>query len=174
MRVVDIQGHEPHSSGKLSNDAVRQALLESGIEYLVTLPESRYEQLLRDLIQDDSINIVQVCRESEGMGICSGLAYGGKKAALLCSYKGLYNSIDSLLGTAMRTESSFLILLSEAAAQAQRAAHGPEGGCYSAELLNTLKIPYSEVREDQEVSLIREALEQTETNTQPVTVILRW
>ncbi len=174
MRVVNIPGHVPDVTDRISNDAVRQVLEESGIEYLVTLPESLYEVLLRDLIKSSPIKIIQVCRESEGIGICSGLTYGGKKAATLYSFKGFYNSIDSLQGCAVRTESSFLMLISEASAQTKAGARDPEGGCFTADLLKALMIPYYEVTSNAELPVIKQALEQTKTSTKPVAVILRW
>jgi hypothetical protein len=88
MRIIEMPGHIPDTSNRISMDALRLAIEGSGIEYLVTLPESPYEVLLRELLKSSFIKIIQVCRESEGMSICSGLTYGGKVAALLCSYKG--------------------------------------------------------------------------------------
>ncbi|MDP7525523.1 MAG: hypothetical protein QF713_04220 [Dehalococcoidales bacterium] len=173
MRIIGIPGHVPQTSQRISTDAVRQALERAGITYLVTIPETPYETLLRDLLHDSSIEIVQVCRESEGMGICSGLTYGSKRAALLCSFKGLYNSIDSLLGVALRTEASFLLLISEAGTSAA-AASDPERGQHSAALLKALEIPFSEVESTEGLSRIDEAVAQTENGTQPVAVILHW
>ncbi|MBI2917981.1 MAG: hypothetical protein HYY01_08295 [Chloroflexi bacterium] len=174
MRVIDIPGHVPEVSDKISSEAVRQALEESGIEYLVTLPESPYEQLLRDLLQGSRMKVVQVARESQGMAVCCGITYGGKRSALLCSYKGLYNSIDSLLGVALRTQSSFLVLVSEAGVSPERAALDPERGRHSVALLQALKIPYYEVWTTDDLNLIRKAMAETEGNTQPVALVLRW
>ena len=174
MRIIEVPGHIPQTPNNISTDAVRQALERSGIEYLVTIPETPYETLLRDLLQGSSMEIVQVCRESEGMGICSGLTYGGKRAAMLCSFKGLYNSIDSLLGVALRTQASFLLLISEAGTSAASVAADPERGQHSAALLKALEIPFSEVASTDELSRIDEALAQTEKGTQPVAVILHW
>src|SRR5574340_282698 len=128
MRVIEIPGHIPDASDRISVAALRQALEESGIEYLVTLPESPYEVLLRELLRNSSLKIIQVCRESEGMSICSGMTYGGKTAALLCSYKGLYNAMDSLLGVALKTQSSFLLLVSEKEETSEKRAKSLEHG----------------------------------------------
>ncbi|MBP1697856.1 MAG: comD [Deltaproteobacteria bacterium] len=174
MRVVDIPGHVPDLTDRISNDAVRQVLEDLRLDYLVTVPESLYEVLLKDVIQKSSMKIVQVCRESQGISICSGLTYGGKKAAILCSFKGLYNSIDSILGVALHCQVSFLMLLSEASAMGKKAADNPERGCHTASLLKALDIPYFEVSSDKELFRIKEAAAQTENNTQPVAVILRW
>ena len=174
MRVLEIPGHVPDVTDRISNDAVRDVLEDLGLDYLVTVPESLYEILLKDMIKKSSIKILQVCRESQGISLCSGLTYGGKKAAILCSFKGLYNSIDSLLGVALHCQVSFLMLLSEASAMAQNVADNPERGCHTAALLKALDIPYYEVTSNAELFRIREAANQTQNNTQPVAVILRW
>ncbi len=174
MRVIEIPDHVPEASQKISPAALRQALEGAGIEYLVTLPESPYEVLLRDLLHASSLPIIQVCRESEGVAICSGLAYGGKTAALLCSYKGLYNSMDSLLGVALKTEASFLLLISEAEQTAEKRARSLEHGHHSAALLDIAQIPYGEIKADQDMHLIEEAIAQTKTSHHPLAILLRW
>jgi sulfopyruvate decarboxylase TPP-binding subunit len=174
MRIIEIPGHVPDVTDRISNDAVRHVLEDLGLDYLVTVPESLYEVLLKDVIEKSSVKVLQVCRESQGISICSGLTYGGKKAAILCSFKGLYNSIDSILGVALHCQVSFLMLLSEASAMAKNVADNPERGCHTAGLLKALDIPYYEVSSNTELFRIKEAAMQTQNNTQPVAVILRW
>lgn len=174
MRFVEIPGHIPEASERISPAAVRQALEEAGIEYLVTLPESPYERLLRDLISGSSIRIIQVCRESEGVSVCAGLTYGGKAAALLCSYKGVYNSVDSLLGVALKTQSSFLMLVSEAEQPPEKKAKSLEHGHHTVELLDLAQIPHYEIKANSDMYRIGEAAARTKNDTHPVAVMLRW
>lgn len=170
------EGHVPVKSKTLSQDAVERALRESGIEYLVFLPESPYELLLDHLIDDRTIRLIPVARESMGISICAGLTYGGKRAAWLASYKGFYNCIDSYLGVARQLRSSFLMLISESALAKDPnfKAHHPEGGFHSEALLQALRIPYYEVYNDAEASKICQAVNDTATASEPVAVVLRW
>jgi sulfopyruvate decarboxylase TPP-binding subunit len=175
MRLSKIPGHIAGSSVRISHEALKLALEESGIEFLAVVPDSDFELLLQSLLTKGTpIKLIQLSRESEGMSICSGLAYGGKKAALLCSYKGFYNSVDSLLGVAYRTQSSFLILISEAALPVEETARDLEHGRHSAALLEVFRMPYYDVKRTEELSLIKEAVARTEDETQPLAVILRW
>ena len=175
MRLIEIPGHTSGSSEQISYKALKQALEESGIEFLAIVPDSDFELFLRLLLSENTtMKVIQLSRESEGMSICSGLAYGGKKAALLCSYKGFYNSIDSLLGVAFRTQSYFLMLISEAELSAEKSARDLEHGRHSVELLKALQVPYYEVKSTEELSLVKEAVARMENETQPVAVILRW
>ena len=172
MRIIEVSGHVPDITDNLTNEAVKSVLEELGIEYLVTLPESFYGAMLEEVIKDSPIKIIQVCREPEGISISSGLSYGGKKTAMICSFKGLYNSVDSLLGTAVRTESSFLLLVSEAS----KMAKGPKGaeGLYTEAILKAIELPYYMVSNNDEIDKIREAWEETKNSKKPVAVILRW
>lgn len=174
MRVVELPGHIPEASERISPHAVRRALEGAGVECLVTVPESPYEMLLRDLIGGSSIRIVQVCRESEGVSVAAGLTYGGKATALLCSYKGLYNSVDSLLGVALKTQASFLLMVSEAEQSAEKRARSLEHGHHTVELLAMAQIPYYEIKSDSDVHYIGEAMARTNNETHPVAVVLRW
>lgn len=176
MRVFEMPGHTPDTSANISMDALKLTLEGSGIEYVVTLPESPYEVLLRELLKSPCIKIIQVCRESEGMSICSGLTYGGKIAALLCSYKGLYNSMDSLLGVALKTRASFLLLISEAEQSAEKIAKSVEHGRHSVALLNVARIPYYEIKSDSDMPMIDEALTRIKDSIciSPIAVLLRW
>jgi sulfopyruvate decarboxylase TPP-binding subunit len=174
MRIIEIPGHIADTSHRISVDALRLTLEKSGIEYLVTLPESPYEVLLRELLKSSFIKIIQVCRESEGVSICSGLTYGGKIAALLCSYKGLYNSMDSLLGVALKTRASFLLLISEAEQTVEKIARSVEHGRHSVALLNIAQIPYYEIKSDSDMHMLNEALSRTKDSINPLAVLLRW
>jgi sulfopyruvate decarboxylase TPP-binding subunit len=174
MRVVEIPGHFSDESRNISSESLKKCLEEIGIEYIVTVPESSYEVLLKDIVNSSSIKLISVCRESEGMSICSGLTYGGKKVMMLCCYKGIYNSIDSLLGTAIRTQSSFLLMVSDPSpAKVKRMAGDLEEGIFTSELLKTIKIPVYEVSEESEIPNIKTAWEQTKDSIKPVAVLIR-
>jgi sulfopyruvate decarboxylase TPP-binding subunit len=176
MKFIKIDGRTPEGVGYdvPMNNAVRQMLEEIGVEFLVTLPETPYEILLQDVIKSGSMRIVQVCREAEGISISSGLTYGGKKVAMICSYKGFYNSPDTLIGTAVRTESSFLLLISEPKEVAKSASKGLEKGVYTIPMLKALNIPFYEVSGLAEVARIKQAWEQTRTSTTPIAIVLHW
>ncbi len=174
MRFVDLPNHAPPTNKKISIQVLQKTLEDAGIEYLVTLPETPYELFLKNVAESSAIRIIQVTRESEGMAICAGLTYGGKKAAWLGSYKGFYNSLDSFIGTARRLQASFLILISDEEIPPARAAQDPEMGRYAAAIAKAIDLPCLEVRSTGELVRIREALEKTATSTQPIAVALYW
>ena len=74
----------------------------AGIEFIVALPDrTTSHHLLKGLSHDPVLRLVKVCKEDEGVSICSGLYSTGRKALLLIQYTGLLDSINALRGVAM-------------------------------------------------------------------------
>jgi sulfopyruvate decarboxylase subunit alpha len=57
--------------------------------------------LLKPLIEDPDLRVVQICKEDEGVSICSGLYAAGQRALLLMQHTGLLDSINALRGIAV-------------------------------------------------------------------------
>lgn len=74
----------------------------AGIRFIVALPDrTTSHHLLKTIMQDPDFTVVQVCKEDEGISICSGLYAAGHRALLLIQYTGLLDSINSLRGVAV-------------------------------------------------------------------------
>jgi sulfopyruvate decarboxylase subunit alpha len=73
------------------------ALKRAGVEFVVALPDIvTSDALLWPLARDPEIRLVRVCKEDEGIGICAGLAFAGRRAVLLIQQTGLLDSINAL------------------------------------------------------------------------------
>ena len=74
----------------------------AGIRFVVALPDrTTSERLLKPMLRDEELRVVQVCKEDEGVSICSGLYSTGHRSLLLIQYTGLLDSINSLRGVAV-------------------------------------------------------------------------
>lgn len=74
----------------------------AGIRFIVALPDrTTSEHLLKSILIDPDFKVVQVCKEDEGVSICSGLYATGHRSLLLMQYTGLLDSINSLRGVAV-------------------------------------------------------------------------
>ena len=79
-----------------------QAIKRAGIRFIVALPDrTTSEHLLKPLLEDPELRVVQICKEDEGVSVCSGLYAAGQRALLLIQYTGLLDSINALRGVAM-------------------------------------------------------------------------
>jgi sulfopyruvate decarboxylase TPP-binding subunit len=78
------------------------AIKSAGIRFIVALPDrTTSEHLLKPMLDDPELRVVQICKEDEGVSICSGLYAAGQRALLLMQHTGLLDSINALRGVAM-------------------------------------------------------------------------
>ncbi len=69
----------------------------SGIEFIVSVPDITTSQgVLWPIVSDKRFRLVRVCKEDEGVSICSALSFCDKRALLLIQYTGLLDSINAL------------------------------------------------------------------------------
>lgn len=92
-------------------DIIRE-IKRAGIEFVVALPDRvTSHHLLKGILQEPEFRVVQVCKEDEGISICSGLYCAGRRALLLIQYTGLLDSINSLRGVAMEGENPVCLMV---------------------------------------------------------------
>ena len=83
-------------------ESIISEIKHAGIRFIVALPDrTTSERLLKPMLRDQELKVVQVCKEDEGVSVCSGLHATGHRALLLIQYTGLLDSINSLRGVAM-------------------------------------------------------------------------
>ncbi len=57
--------------------------------------------LLKGLLADPEYKVVQVCKEDEGVSICSGLYAAGHRSVFMMQYTGFLDSINAIRGVAV-------------------------------------------------------------------------
>jgi sulfopyruvate decarboxylase TPP-binding subunit len=86
----------------LTAAAIEQEFKRAGIHFVVALPDrvtSHY--LLKGMLADNDFKVVQVCKEDEGVSVCSGLYAAGHKSILMMQYTGFLDSINAIRGVAV-------------------------------------------------------------------------
>jgi sulfopyruvate decarboxylase TPP-binding subunit len=100
--VAEKGGNVSETGQPPEAEKIIEELKRAGIQFVVTLPDrvtSRY--LLKAITRDQAFRMVQVCKEDEGISICSGLYCAGKRALLLIQHTGLLDSINALCNVAV-------------------------------------------------------------------------
>ena len=93
---------DSRSAAPLRAGDIIEAVKQAGIRFVIALPDrTTTEHLLKPLIREDNLRVVQVCKEDEGISIASGLYCAGHRALLLIQYTGLLDSMNSLRGIAV-------------------------------------------------------------------------
>jgi sulfopyruvate decarboxylase subunit beta len=67
--------------------------------------------LLKTILRDPEFKVVQVCKEDEGISICSGLFSAGQRSLMMMQYTGLLDSVNSLRGVAVEGENPVCMLV---------------------------------------------------------------
>ena len=92
-------------------DIIRE-IKRAGIKSVVALPDrvtSHY--LLKTILRDPEFKTVQVCKEDEGISICSGLFAAGQRSLMMMQYTGLLDSVNALRGVAVEGENPVCMLV---------------------------------------------------------------
>ena len=89
-------------NGPLKADDIIREIKRADIRFIVALPDRvTSEHLLKTMLRDPELRVVQVCKEDEGISICSALYCAGHRALLLIQYTGLLDSLNAMRGVAV-------------------------------------------------------------------------
>lgn len=95
-----------------SGAAIVAALKASGVGFIAAVPDIWTSAgLLWPIAADDGFRLIRLCKEDEGISICSGLAYAGKRAVLLMQSTGLLDSMNALRAIAVEYEQPVCMLV---------------------------------------------------------------
>ena len=152
-------------------ELIVDALKQAGIDFLVVLPDQKLARLHALIENDPYFTTVTVCREEEGVGICTGAFYGGRRAGMLIQNGGLFVATNALVSTAIMYEIPMVLLIYYAGDIGDR--FFPTVGHYTEPLLQALDIRYWVPREAHQVVLTITGAQVTAADSmRPVAVLL--
>ena len=96
----------------LSAAAIREQLDRAGVRFVAALPDiTTSEHVLKPMLADPSLRVIQVCKEDEGISICAGLYAGGERSVLMMQHTGLLDSINCLRAVGVEGENPVCMLV---------------------------------------------------------------
>lgn len=125
-----------------STEAVYQALKESGINFIVSIPCVNLGKLLEMVECDPEITHVPVTREEEGFGIAAGAYMGGMKPAILMQNSGLGNSVNVLASLYQLYKIPILMIMSHRGTEGEFMSAQVPMGKATPRILDALELPY--------------------------------
>lgn len=85
----------------IRGSSILAAIKSAGIEYVISVPDiTTSDGLLRPLATSDDPKLIRICKEDEGVGIASGLAFCDRRALILIQQTGLMDSLNAVRATA--------------------------------------------------------------------------
>ena len=154
---------------------VCEQLRKSGVEYIAWVPDSETHFIHDPMLNDPSLQVIQVCAEGEAIAICLGLHLGGKRGVALMENQGAFDS-GNILRWAVAYQFPLVLLIGylgyryvETTSQGKMRRGQRE---ITEPFLRALDIPYELVNSDEEVGRISDAISRAERDLRPVAVLL--
>ena len=172
MQVSVSAAGEPAA---LLGSGVIAAIEASGIEFVISVPDiTTSEGLLRQLAKRAKPRLIRVCKEDEGVGICAGLAYSGKRALLLIQHTGLLDSINAIRGVGV--EYGLPICMMVGLLEKEPGVAPRQSKRYGVRIvepiLEAMGIPYHEIETDADVIKVRPAIDDAYAGSRPVVLLI--
>ena len=96
----------------LEADKIIAEIKGAGIRFIIVLPDrTTSHHLLKNIMQDQEFQVVQVCKEDEGISICSALYATGHRSLLLIQHTGLLDSVNALSAGAVEGENPVCLMV---------------------------------------------------------------
>src|SRR5690242_18416488 len=166
---------DARATASLTGRNIIREIVASGVEFIVSVPDiTTSEGLLRPLAQATKPRLIRVCKEDEGVGICAGLAYTGKRALLLIQHTGLLDSINAVRGVAV--EYALPICMMVGLLEKEPGVPPRQSKRYGVRIvepiLEAMGIPYHEIETDAEVGKINAAIDDAYAASHPVVMLI--
>jgi sulfopyruvate decarboxylase TPP-binding subunit len=159
----------------LHGSIIIREIKASGIEFVISVPDiTTSEGLLRPLAQAASPKLIRICKEDEGIGICAGLAYTGKRALLLIQQTGLLDSINAIRGVAVEYALPICMMVGLLEKEPDvRPMQSKRYGVRIVEpILDAMGIAYHEIEEEADVAKIKPAIDAAYAQSRPVVLLI--
>jgi sulfopyruvate decarboxylase TPP-binding subunit len=159
----------------LTAEAIKTEIKRAGIHFVIALPDrvtSHY--LLKGMLRDPDFRVVQVCKEDEGVSVCSGLYAAGQRAVLMMQYTGLLDSVNALRGVAVEGKFPVCMIVGLLGKEPDVApTQSNKFGVKIIEpILDTLGIEHQLVEGDADTSKIAPAIEKAYRQSFPTAILI--
>jgi sulfopyruvate decarboxylase subunit alpha len=173
MQQASADSRNP--GGYLLGASIIAEIKASQVDFVVSVPDiTTSEGLLRPLAQGTAPRLVRICKEDEGVGICAGLAYTGRRSLLLIQQTGLLDSINALRGVAV--EYALPICMMVGLLEKEPGIPPMQSKRYGVRIvepiLDAMGIAYHEIEGETDVAKIRPAIDNAYAQSRPVVLLI--
>jgi sulfopyruvate decarboxylase subunit alpha len=159
----------------LSGDSIIREIVAGGIQFVVSVPDiTTSEGLLRPLSKGAGPKLVRICKEDEGVAICAGLAFTGKRGLLLIQQTGLLDSINAVRGVAV--EYALPICMMVGLLEKEIGVMPRQSKRYGVRIvepiLEAMGVGYHNIEAQADVQKIRPAIDAAFTDSKPTVILI--
>ena len=163
------------TDSQLRGDTIISALKAAGIEFVAALPDiTTSEGMLWPLSKRTDFRLVRLCKEDEGVSICSGLAAAGKRAVLMMQNTGFLDSVNCIRAVAVEYEQPVCMIVGLLGKDPNKSA--AKSDRYSVRLMEPLidvmGIDRLAINSDADVPQLPAAIDRAYAASRPLVVLL--
>jgi len=156
-----------------NSKAVFDGIKAAGIRSVSALPETWLGLLLQRAEDDPEVELVQVAKEEEAIGIAAGAHFADEPHLLLMQNHGFLAAINGVVSLAQLYSVPLCMLIALRGHWGEPYPWHTRGGIVTEEVLRALGIPFAYARDPGEVARqIREAYTLSKSSLAPVALLL--
>lgn len=160
----------PDGTAPLKGSSIIAAIKDGGVEHVVALPDIvTCDGVLWPLTHDPDVRLVSVCKEDEGVSICTGLSYCDKRAVLLMQHTGFLDSVNAVRAIAVEYGHPVVMIVGLQGMESDRQpTESDQYGIRILEpILQAMGINYDLLVEDGDAAMIAPAINQAYATSSP-------
>ncbi|MGH6768945.1 MAG: decarboxylase [Xanthobacteraceae bacterium] len=172
---MSVQTAEKTVEAELHGSKIIAALKESGIEFVLAVPDIVTSKgLLFPIAADKDFRLVRVCKEDECVGIASGLTYADKRALVLIQYTGFLDSLNAIRAVAVEFKQPIVMMIGLLGHEPERkpADSGRYGVRIIEPICDAMGIPHHAISEDADVAKIKPAIDKAYADSFPAALLI--
>ncbi len=158
----------------LDGTQIIAAMRSAMVDIVVTVPDiTTSEGLLWPLSRDPAFQLVRICKEDEGISICSSLAYCGRRPVLMMQQTGLLDSLNAVRGIAIQYKRPVCMLVGLLGKEpgVPPVRNKKYGVRIIEPVLQAMEVGYTLIETDEDIAKIPPAIDQTYSNSTPHVVL---
>lgn len=156
-----------------NSKAVFEGIKAAGIRSVSALPETWLGLLLQRIADAPEIDLIEVCKEEEAIGVAAGAHFAGERHLLLMQNHGFLAAINGIVSLAQLYGIPLCMLIAYRGHWGEPYPWHTRGGIVTEPVLRALNIPFEHARDPGQVARqIREAYTFSQSSLSPVALLL--
>jgi sulfopyruvate decarboxylase subunit alpha len=153
--------------------AVYRGIKAAGVRSLSALPETWLVYLLQLAEDDPEMELIEVAKEEEAIGIAAGAYFANKPHILLMQNHGFLAAINGITSLAMSYRVPLCMLIALRGHWGEPYPWHTQGGIHTESVLRGLGLPFEYARDPSKVGTqIKQALTFAQSSLSPVALLL--
>jgi sulfopyruvate decarboxylase subunit alpha len=172
---MDARTATTSSEAELKGSSLLAAIKESGVEFVLAVPDIHTSKgLLFPIADDPALRLVRVCKEDECVGIASGLHYTDRRALILIQYTGFLYSLNAIRAVAVEYKQPICLMVGLLGHEAE--CPPTKSKKYGVRIIepicDAMGIPHHLINEDSDLAKIKPAIDKAYADSFPVALLI--